>query len=150
MLAPVAKGPYRVKSMDNRSKTVVIEYNDQMVEEMPQSRVVLAPGKMSLEVVQDGVCPSQVYETILDYPAPENINQRHAGNDIQAEHDAKRENNSSKWADNFDDTSASDVTADETQTEPNEFPIQVIIGHRINHSKRHRYANYGDWLHRVR
>ena len=104
---------------------------------------------MTVEEIREGVRPAVISETIVDYPDPEKINKRHVGKDIQADNYA-RENNPSKGADNSEDTSASNVTTDGTQTELNELLIESIIGHRINRSKRHRYAIKGNWLCTVR
>ena len=106
---------------------------------------------MTPEEIQEFVRPALISQTILDYPAPEEINQQHVGSntqempDIEREvTDAGKENNPSKKASDLDDMSVSDVTTDEVQAEPDEFFIDSIVNRRVNRSRRHRHAKYGD------
>ena len=86
--ALISKRPYRVKSVDNWSKTVVIEYDDRTAEnDLSRSRVVLSPRKMNPEEIQEGVWNALIFETVLDYPVPEEINQRHVGSNTHARPD---------------------------------------------------------------
>ena len=156
-LAPIAKGPYQVKSTDDRSKTVVIEYDDRTVENVSRSRVVLAPKGETPKETQDAVRPALISETISDYPVPESTNNQHLVEEIIQ---APPEGTSSpatefpekqpEKANIPDDLSVSDVTTDEVQAEPDEFFIDSIVDHKTNRSKRHPNAKYGDVLYKVR
>jgi len=74
-LAPIADGPYKVKSVNNDNKTLVIYYDDGNVETVSRSRVVKAPRSTSDPKID--VQPSTLDVTIADYPKSEEMNAQH-------------------------------------------------------------------------
>ena len=157
-LAPIAKGPYRVKAVDNRSKTVVIEYDDHSVENVSRSRVVLAPKRITPQELQESTRPSLITETIPDYPASEETNRQHVEEEIHAQPDnfgsgkdtpPGEGNNPPKALESNDDMSISDVTQDEIQIETDKFFIERITDHKINRYKRRENAKPGELLYKV-
>ena len=76
-LAPIADGPYLVKDVNQDAKTVVIVYDDQTVENVSRSRVVLAPRRLTPTEQVDETRPMTINEIISDYPTSEVVNNRH-------------------------------------------------------------------------
>ena len=77
-LAQIAEGPYLVKQTDDKSKTVVIEYDDKTVENVSRSRVVRAPKRQTPAEIQNVVQPTVTNATFVDYPNTEYVNQSHS------------------------------------------------------------------------
>ena len=135
--------------MDNRSKTVVIEYDDHSVENVSRSRVVLAPKRITPQELQESTRPALITETIPDYPTNKETNRQHVEENIQAQPDnfgsgkdtpTGEGNNPPKALESNDDMSISDVPQDEIQIETDKFFIERITDHKINRSKRHKNA----------
>ena len=76
-LAPIALGPYLAKQVDDKAKTAVIVYDDNTVENLPRSRIVLAPKQLSSAELQSIVQPTIFNRTIANYPATEDENRKH-------------------------------------------------------------------------
>jgi len=100
-LAPIALGPYLVKAVDAKAKTVLIEYDDRTVENVSRTRVVRAPKRPTPDELQAVLKPRTIDQTIADFPLGEDINNLH----VQKK--------------------------DETDTaEPNDLPSDVPLGQR--------------------
>ena len=76
-LAPIADRPYLVKDVNQDAKTVVILYDDQTVENVSRSRVVLAPRRLTPTEQVEETRPMTINEIISDYPTSEVVNNRH-------------------------------------------------------------------------
>lgn len=68
-LAPVADGPYLVKSVQN--PTVVFEMPDRSVERVPRSRFTLVPPPATNQQLQDVTRPMTDEEIGVGYPTTE-------------------------------------------------------------------------------
>ena len=56
---------------------MVLEYGEHTVERVSRSRVVLAPKRPTPAELQNVIRPSEMTETLLDYPAPQAVNISH-------------------------------------------------------------------------
>ena len=163
-LAPIADGPYLVKDVNQDGKTVVIVYDDQTVENVSRSRVVLAPRRLTPTEQVDETRPMTINEIISDYPTSEVVNNRHIAvnpaqelvipNDepphLNPEVETPSESKSPKAEVDDDSMSTSTITNDDVTLESDEFFIETILSHKANRSKRHPSANVGDILYQVR
>ena len=73
-LAPIALGPYLVKHVDDKLRTAVIVYDDNTVEKVSRSRILLAPKRLRSAELQSIVEPRVVNLPIENYPATEEVN----------------------------------------------------------------------------
>ena len=76
-LAPISLGPYLVKQVDDKAKAAVIIYDDNTVENVSRSRIVLAPKQLLSAELQSIVQPTVFNQTIANYPATEAVNLNH-------------------------------------------------------------------------
>ena len=165
-LAPIADGPFPVLRVDNTAKTVVIKRPDNSVENVSRSRVALAPKSEEYTNIGEKKTPTHLDETLSNYPAPEETNLRHIENipstpgneerDIFAERTNDNPNQTNPTQNSPTGNSPKPPRPDMKDGNPNnedeteEFVMDKIISHRINKSKKHRYADVGDLLYRIR
>ena len=168
-LAPIAEGPYKVKSVNNDAKTVVIEYNDRTVENVSRSRVVLAPEPQSMQELQEKTSPMTIHDIVTGLPAPEEDNLKHLlapapnvqtddGQESATEPTRDSQPSPSEpevpdKSDDDDDPNTADSNAgdvDDTDLEPDEFILEKILAHRKNRSSKHPTAAIGETVYRLR
>ena len=164
-LAPIAEGPFPVIRVDTSSKTVVIKRPDESVENVSRSRVALAPKAEEYGDKTRTQLATPLCDTITNYPVPEETNLQHVSNITPipaietpnnpptATHDQEgnKENQSSEppvQQKPTPNTANNTETQDEDDTE--ELVMDKIVSHRTNKSKKHRHAEVGDLLYRIR
>ena len=76
-LAPIALGPYLVKLVDDKANTAVIVYDENTVENVSRSRIMLAPKRRSSAELQSIIQPTVANKIISSYPATETVNLNH-------------------------------------------------------------------------
>lgn len=73
-LAPLAKGPYLEKSVNTDSRTLVIVGNNEKMEKVSLSCVLLEPDKLTANELREDTRPMTINEIIRDYPVCEAVN----------------------------------------------------------------------------
>ena len=154
---------YLVKQTDDKSKTVVIEYDDKTVENVSRSRVVRAPKRLTPAEIQNVVQPTVTNATFVDYPNTESVNQSHspaAEKNDQRTVDEPNMGESQQSSEEDDTTSRklseAQLTTPDSSDDRNdnldsdEFIIDSIVSHKINRSSRHDHAKQIETLFRVR
>ena len=127
--------------------TVTIEKADRSVETVSRSRVVLAPKPASEEEVEKLLKPIDLPEEIASEQT--NLNDIVAGND-------KDDNEVAKQTEGIDAETTNATQEEQTkkndaeENETEEHVMDSIVDDKVNKSRRHRYAKYGETLYRVR
>jgi len=138
-LAPIAEGPFLVTKTDKN--TVVIERSDRSVEKVSRSRVVLAPKPKTKEEVKEILRPEQL--PVDGQPTTEAINLEEVSRKVAATKPATNDQQPRRDA-------ASQMQAEKSGDETEEFVIDSIVAHKVNKSRRHRLARKGETLFRIR
>ena len=129
--------------------TVVIERPDRSVEKVSRSRVVLAPTPTTEEEMKEILKPTMAKDKEDDYPTKKVTNLKGMvdvdGNEVNKEKRTRTQDENELIPNERNDETEKE---DEHPTE--EFVIHKIIDHKINRSRRHRYAKAGEPLYRVR
>ena len=142
-LAPVAEGPYRVSKSEGN--TVVIELDDRSVERVSRSRVVLAPKPQTSQEAQDLLRPVALPDN------GEVTNEEGNLRDI-VKRDDKPPNKEKQATEPENQSNPEDErkTEKEMEDDTEEFVIDSIVAHKVNKSRRHRFAKHGENLYQVR
>ena len=160
-LAPVVEGPFRVTKATGNTAT--IERKDRSVEKVSRSRVVLAPRPPTNQEVQDILRPTKLSDSegptneegnLQDLPHSQTVEEEEPRR-MKTRSQTKESDSETKVANTGPGPGGSvEVEKEENQkteeSDTEEFVIDSIVSHKVNKSRRHRYAKQGENLYRVR
>ena len=157
-LAAVAEGPYRV--IEVKDSNVVIEKEDNNVERVSRSRVVLAPKPKTVEEIQEDVRPMTDEELDQNgYPVPELTNMRDLTRSINKTDDVQSLRRSCRIRQQTRRNEGVNVQTQRARVNrPRnaemdsgaEYVIDKVVDHIINEDEGHPHAKHGDMLYKVR
>lgn len=173
-IAPIAEGPFIVKSVDTYAKTLFIVRNDKIVENVSRLRVILGPDEPTADGLRENTPPMTLNEIIGDYPISESENLAQArpclpteflipakaAQDlvIDADQPKSEENTTNKEEPvtkqledilsdeelEKDPQNLSDDDGNAKEDRSDDFDIDKSFSHQINRSRNHKYTKYGE------
>lgn len=173
-LTSIAEGTFKVKSVDTDSKTIIIIRSDNSVENVTRYRLFLAPDEPTANDLLQATRWMTIAEIFSDFsaseadkmtkislhkptPTPEpEKSQRPPGITDESPKVDKKDAGSAEFQPTSSEINSHiEAIAEEdsnVEEKPNteEFVMDKIVNDRINRSRNHAYAQYGDILYRTR